>query len=100
MAQGSARSDGRASRFRMLADETKIRLIEALAGGPKSVTELVRLLKIRQPLVSHHLQGLKEHGVAASERVGKAVVYRLADGVKCAGSKKTLELGCCRVELR
>jgi DNA-binding transcriptional ArsR family regulator len=62
-----------------LADENRVRIIFALAGGRKSVSQLVAELKISQPLASHHLKELKRALLVTIERNGPFVYYELAD---------------------
>ena len=62
-----------------LADENRLRIVMALAGGKKSVSSLVAELAISQPLVSHHLRELKRALLVTVERRGPFVYYELAD---------------------
>jgi DNA-binding transcriptional ArsR family regulator len=66
--------------FRVLGDPTRIRLIQALEQGEKSVGELVTMLGQRQPRVSTHLACLRHCGFVESRRQGKEVIYRLTLG--------------------
>lgn len=63
-----------------LADENRLRIVMALAGGKKSVSSLVAELAVSQPLVSHHLRELKRALLVTVERRGPFVYYELADG--------------------
>ena len=60
-----------------LADDTRMGIVEALAGRDHTVTELVGLFPISQPAISRHLRVLREAGVVESEKHGKLRVYRL-----------------------
>ena len=62
-----------------LADENRVRILLALAGGRKSVSQLVAELKISQPLASHHLKELKRALLVTIERSGPFIYYDLAD---------------------
>lgn len=62
-----------------MADENRIRIIIALAGGRKSVSQLVGELKISQPLASHHLKELKRALLVTIERNGPFIYYELSD---------------------
>jgi DNA-binding transcriptional ArsR family regulator len=66
--------------FRVLGDPTRIRLIQALERGERSVGELVALLDMRQPRVSTHLACLRHCGFVEGRRQGKEVIYRLTLG--------------------
>jgi ArsR family transcriptional regulator, arsenate/arsenite/antimonite-responsive transcriptional repressor len=68
-----------ALRFRALGDETRLRLLELLTTGEKSVAELMALTELGQSLVSHHLRTLREAGLVADRREGRWVYYSIAD---------------------
>ncbi|WP_297058869.1 metalloregulator ArsR/SmtB family transcription factor [Thermosulfurimonas sp.] len=65
--------------FKALADENRLRILEELKGGERSVTELVESLGISQPLVSHHLRELKLAGLVDRRKQGPFVFYRIRD---------------------
>lgn len=58
-----------------VGNASRYRLVEALFRGPKTVSELVKLTKLSQPLVSQHLKVLKASGLVSDERHGQEVVY-------------------------
>ena len=62
-----------------VADENRIRLLRALAGEEKTVSQLVAEMGISQPLVSHHLKELRRSLLVEMERRGPFVYCRLAD---------------------
>ena len=68
-----------ALRFRALGDETRLRLLELLQTGEKSVAELMELTELGQSLVSHHLRTLREAGLVVDRRDGRWVYYSIAD---------------------
>ena len=60
-----------------VGNTSRYRIVEALFNGPKTVSELVRLVKFSQPLVSQHLKTLKESGIVQDMRQGQEVLYSL-----------------------
>ncbi len=64
--------------FRVLGDPTRLKIIEALTAGERTVGELVALSGQTQPRISTHLACLRHCGFVTTERQGKEVVYRLA----------------------
>ncbi len=59
---------------RALGDVTRLRAVQILAtDGALNVSELVRRLKISQPLMSWHLRRLTRAGLVRTERVGREV---------------------------
>ncbi len=75
--------------FRVLSDETRIRLLLALRSGELHVSELCNRLKLPQPTVSHHLGLLRIHGLVRPRRQGKQVFYSVSPE-KFAGSRDTI----------
>lgn len=68
--------------FRVLADPNRLKIIESLASGERTVSELVAVVGATQPRISTHLACLRHCGFVSTERRGKEVVYRLAlDGL-------------------
>jgi ArsR family transcriptional regulator, cadmium/lead-responsive transcriptional repressor len=66
--------------FRVLADPTRVRMLEALeAEGELSVGELVEWLKIPQPSVSNHLACLRWCGFVSARREHRTVYNQIAD---------------------
>jgi ArsR family transcriptional regulator len=65
--------------FRGLGDPTRLKILELLLEGDKSVTDLVQLLKIQQGRVSNHLACLKWCGYVTTASKGRYTLYRIAD---------------------
>lgn len=66
--------------FKALSDPTRLRLAAALAaGGGLCVCDLSEIVGKAQNLASHHLQTLRNSGIATSRRDGKMVIYSLTD---------------------
>jgi DNA-binding transcriptional ArsR family regulator len=60
-----------------LADPTRRRLVETLARGEASVSELAAPLKMSLPAVAQHLQVLEESGLVTSTKVGRVRTCRV-----------------------
>ena len=65
--------------FRALSHPLRIRLLEVLAEGSRSVSALVAELGVEQPLVSQQLSVLRGAGFVTGRREGASVIYELAD---------------------
>jgi ArsR family transcriptional regulator, virulence genes transcriptional regulator len=63
-----------------LAHPTRLLIIDELRDGPRSVSELVEQLGLRQSNLSQHLGILRSQGLVIARRDGQAVYYRLRDG--------------------
>ena len=82
-------------KLKVLADTTRLAVLEILMEGPKHVGELNAVLDVEQSLLSHHLKVLREEGFVQATRDGKAVLYTLTPAVQRANSGKAIDLGCC-----
>ena len=65
--------------FRALAHPVRIRLLEALGTGERTVQELQQVLRLDQPLVSQQLAVLRAKNVVTPRKVGTTVRYALGD---------------------
>ena len=63
--------------FRALADPTRLRLLNLIAGREICVCYFVEILRLSQPKVSRHLAYLRRAGIVAARREGKWMHYRL-----------------------
>jgi DNA-binding transcriptional ArsR family regulator len=68
-----------ALRFRALGDETRLRILEELAAGEASVSDLMERIELGQSLMSHHLRILREAGLVADRRSGRWVHYSITE---------------------
>ncbi len=60
-----------------VGNPSRYRIVEALFKGPKTVGELVKVVKQSQPAVSQHLKILKACNIVNAERAGQEVSYSL-----------------------
>jgi ArsR family transcriptional regulator, virulence genes transcriptional regulator len=68
-----------ASIARALADPKRLCVLEQLADGERSVSDLSRDVGCQVPNMSQHLSVLRTAGLVASRREGNSVFYRLVD---------------------
>jgi DNA-binding transcriptional ArsR family regulator len=64
---------------RALSDAKRLCVVERLADGERSVSDLSRDVGCQVPNMSQHLAVLRSAGIVASRREGSTVFYRLAD---------------------
>ena len=64
---------------RALADPKRLCVLETLAGGERSVSELSRDAGCQVPNMSQHLAVLRSAGLVTTRRAGSTILYRLAD---------------------
>ena len=67
-----------AQAFRAMGDPTRLRILRLLAETPLNVSELVAIVGVAQPSVSHHLAKLKSLALIQEERQGYFSYYSLA----------------------
>jgi ArsR family transcriptional regulator, arsenate/arsenite/antimonite-responsive transcriptional repressor len=82
-----------AALFAALADPTRLRLLNLMAGREVCVCYFVRILGQSQPKISRHLAYLRRAGMVAARREGKWMHYsivRPADGAAAAILDATL----------
>ena len=60
-----------------LADVNRLRIVQRLAQGEASVSELIERVGLSQPLVSWHLGRLRVAGLISTRRVGRETVSKL-----------------------
>jgi ArsR family transcriptional regulator len=68
-----------AARFRVLGEASRLKLLQALRSGEKSVSDLLRATGLAQANASRHLQTLTEAGILSRRKEGLKVIYSIAD---------------------
>ena len=69
----------KAKLFRMLSTEARVRILEELRSGERSVGELQEALGVSGSNASQHLAVLRGAGIVTSRREGTPVLYEVAD---------------------
>jgi ArsR family transcriptional regulator len=64
--------------FKILSDETRLRIVVLLAQGDLCVCEMCGVLDLPQPKVSKHLSKLRDVEIVTDERKEKFVYYKLS----------------------
>jgi len=65
--------------LKLLAEETRLKILCILKGGEHCVCEIIKYLGLPQNLVSHHLNKLKKAGLIRGRREGVWIHYSLTD---------------------
>ena len=71
--------EGQRAVFKALANEHRIRILEALRDGELCACELQVVLDAPQSTAASHLRELKDAGLVRSRRQGKWSYYRIGD---------------------
>ena len=64
---------------KVFTNPARIRILDLLRDGEKSVGELTKRVDLAQPTVSKHLIVMRDRAVLLSRREGATVYYRLAN---------------------
>lgn len=65
--------------FRGFADPSRLAILRALCGGPRTVGEIVNETTLSQPNASNHLACLRDCGLVTATSEGRFVRYELSD---------------------
>ncbi len=76
--------------LKLLADETRLSIIELLKNGEQCACKIVPYTKKSQPNVSLHLKKLEEAGILESRKEGTNIRYKIKNK-KVLNILKTLE---------
>jgi len=68
---------GKTDAFRAISDPTRRAVLDLLARGELSVTELCEPFAMSQPALSQHLKVLRDAGLVATRRDGRRRLYRI-----------------------
>jgi DNA-binding transcriptional ArsR family regulator len=68
-----------AGRFKVLADPMRLRILQILEEGERSVTAMAEEVGSTQPNISKHLRVLQETGWLRRRQVGNTVYYAIGD---------------------
>lgn len=69
----------KAKLFRGFADPSRLSILEALRGGPLTVSEIVAATGLSQSNASNHLGCLRDCGLVTAKQEGRHVRYQLSD---------------------
>ena len=69
----------KAQLFRVLGHPLRIRILEVLSDGERTVGDLQAELELDSSSTSQHLAALRRQGVLDSRRAGTSVYYRIRD---------------------
>jgi ArsR family transcriptional regulator len=73
-----AEAERLASRFKALADPTRVAIVNRLAQADETcVCDLTAAFDLSQPTISHHLKVLRDAGLVDSSRRGTWAYYRV-----------------------
>jgi DNA-binding transcriptional ArsR family regulator len=101
MSKDRLQSDQCAEKLKALAEPIRLRIVDELRDGEKTVGEIAEALNEEIGKVSHHLGILHQSGLFQKDKRGRFVIYRIHPDVVTIrrGGREYLEFGCCRLEV-
>lgn len=63
--------------FKVLGNESRLKILGLLANDERTVGELANLLDVKEPTISHHLAMMKDLGLVDLRAEGTERIYRL-----------------------
>jgi DNA-binding transcriptional ArsR family regulator len=93
--------------LKALADPERLRIVQCLRSGPRTVGDISDEVNSVIANVSHHLKQLRRAGVVRGKRQGRNVTYSICpnlteqpkDPSTPQNPLNVLNFGCCRIEL-
>ncbi|MEW6567531.1 MAG: metalloregulator ArsR/SmtB family transcription factor [Chloroflexota bacterium] len=77
--QSTKLTETQAELFGVLANSTRIRILQTIAKGELSVGEIAQEVQVSIQNTSHHLRYMRDKGLLRSRRVGQSIRYRIAN---------------------
>ena len=82
-----------------LADVNRLRIVQRLAGGDASVTDLIEEIGLSQPLVSWHIGRLRAAGLITTRRSGRETTCSLRpEAFEAFAARERIVLGLAGVD--
>jgi len=98
-----AEFDSCAERLKAVADADRLRILNCLFAGPKTVGEIAEALGEELVKVSHHLGILRRSKILLASKQGRFVQYSVHPDVKperlAADGSRKINFGCCNLEI-
>jgi DNA-binding transcriptional ArsR family regulator len=93
-----------AERLKALADPERLRIVQCLFDGPRTVSDISSELGDEIVKVSHHLAVLRRAKILLARKQGRFVEYSIHPDVMLKSNKgspaRLINFGCCRVDLK
>lgn len=80
--------------LKAMSNPARLMVMCQLAGGEKSVGELVRAVGLSQSGLSQHLSILRREGILANRRDGQTIYYRIASREAAAVMRTLYDVFC------
>ena len=65
--------------YKIFADQTRLRILDALLNKSMCVNEISEVLDVSQSAISHQLKNLRTSNLVKAEKEGKNVIYSISD---------------------
>jgi len=90
-----------AEKLKALGEPIRLRIVDLLRDGERTVSDIATHLAEEVVNISHHLGILYHAGLLMKNKQGRYVVYRLHPDLSVVSKrgKQYLDFGCCRLEV-
>lgn len=88
--------------LKALSDPARLRIVEYLGSGTRTVSEVAEHLGVEIANASHHLRVMLHAQVVKTQRDGRHIRYFINPALLKPGARNgpdVLDFGCCRIEL-
>jgi DNA-binding transcriptional ArsR family regulator len=85
--------------LKVIADPARLSILQILARGEQSVTQIQYASGISQPIVSRHLSQMRTLRLVEARREGKQVIYSLGPDFSVSDGSVRLDLACGSMSL-
>jgi len=102
MSKDRLQSDLCAEKLKALGEPIRLRIIDLLRDGERTVGQIAEALGEEVVNISHHLGILYHARLVTKRKEGRFVVYNLhpeVSAVQNKAGKQHLDFGCCRLEV-
>ncbi len=101
MSKDRLQSDLCAEKLKALGEPIRLRIIDLLRDGERTVSDIAEQLEEEVVNISHHLGILYHARLVTKRKEGRFVVYNLHPDVSAVSKagKQHLDFGCCRLEV-
>lgn len=86
--------------FKALSDENRLAVLTTLVNGKKSAGEILKMLNISQPTLSHHMKILCDSGAVICKKSGRHIYYVISTEAMTLASDFLLSLSRADDELK
>ncbi|MEM7645458.1 MAG: metalloregulator ArsR/SmtB family transcription factor [Pseudomonadota bacterium] len=86
--------------FNVIGEKSRLKIILQCLHQEQKVNQLLRETGLEKSLLSKHLKVLRENDILEVRRDGREAFYQVNPSLLSPEQESTLELDCCKIELK